>query len=67
MPESLTLLAYLDPGSGAILLQCLLSGAVAVGLFFRGFFTSCWRFITRAEKRDSTLDDDSQEPVTRTE
>jgi hypothetical protein len=41
--------AYVDPGAGSMLLQVLLGGAAAVGVFFRLF----WRSLTEPlRKRD---------------
>jgi hypothetical protein len=34
------LLAYIDPGSGALMLQFLVAGAVGALVFFRQVFTS---------------------------
>lgn len=31
-------LAYIDPGSGAMLLQLILAGAIGAGVVFRRFF-----------------------------
>ena len=59
MFAQLTTLAYLDPGTGMFVLQFLLSAAVAIGFFFRGFARSCWRFVTRADKRSTNPNDDS--------
>ena len=36
-------LAYIDPGSGTLLIQVLIAGAVAVPFFFRRVFTEGWR------------------------
>jgi hypothetical protein len=41
-------LAYIDPGSGTLLIQVLIAGAVAVPFFFRRVFTEGWRRVRGA-------------------
>ena len=36
------LLAYLDPGSGSMLLQVILAGVLAVPFFFRRVISDAW-------------------------
>ncbi len=36
------LLAYIDPGSGTLLLQVIIAGALAVPFFFRRVITDTW-------------------------
>lgn len=36
------LLAYIDPGSGSMLLQVILAGALAIPFFFRRVITDTW-------------------------
>ena len=38
-------LAYIDPGSGSMLLQVILAGILAVPFFFRRFITDGWNRI----------------------
>jgi len=38
-------LAYIDPGSGSMLLQVILAGVLAVPFFFRRFIGDGWRRI----------------------
>lgn len=38
----MTLLAYIDPGSGSMLLQVLLAGALAIPFFFRRVISDGW-------------------------
>lgn len=38
-------LAYLDPGSGSMLLQVILAGALAVPFFFRRVISDGWHRI----------------------
>ena len=40
-----TPLAYLDPGSGSMLLQLVLGGAAAVGIGFKMFWRRVLRFL----------------------
>jgi hypothetical protein len=39
------LLAYLDPGSGSMLLQVLLAGVLAIPFFFRRVISDGWHRI----------------------
>jgi len=39
------LLAYIDPGSGSMLLQVLLAGVLAVPFFFRRMISDGWHRI----------------------
>jgi hypothetical protein len=50
------LLAYIDPGSGSMLLQVILAGILAVPFFFRRTIGDAWRKI-RGE------DDSSKSPA----
>ena len=52
------LLAYIDPGSGSMLLQVLLAGVLAVPFFFRRAIGGGWRRL-RGEPNDATRDQDS--------
>lgn len=36
------LLAYIDPGSGSLLLQVILAGALAIPFFFRRVIGDAW-------------------------
>jgi hypothetical protein len=36
------LLAYIDPGSGSMLIQIILAGALAVPFFFRRVISDAW-------------------------
>jgi hypothetical protein len=38
-------LAYIDPGSGSMLLQVLLAGALSVPFFFRRYISQTWHRI----------------------
>ena len=54
--------AYIDPGSGTLLLQMLLAGALAVPFFFRRVIGDSWRRL-RGE-RVPTPTNDSTTPST---
>lgn len=41
-------LAYIDPGSGSMLLQVILAGILAVPFFFRRMISDGWRRIRGA-------------------
>ena len=38
----MSLLAYIDPGSGSLLLQALLAGLLAIPFFFRRTIGDAW-------------------------
>jgi hypothetical protein len=56
-------LAYIDPGSGSMLLQVLLAGVLAIPFFFRRVIGEGWRRIrggdAAPEKADVTEETDS--------
>ena len=41
-------LAYLDPGTGSMLLQVLIAGVLTASVAFRGFFYSVFSFFGRS-------------------
>jgi len=47
------ILAYIDPGSGSMLLQVLLAGVLAVPFFFRRVISDGWHRI-RGNRDDAT-------------
>ena len=55
-------LAYIDPGSGTLLIQVLIAGAVAVPFFFRRVITEGWRRVrgepAETPKPPTTSDDE---------
>jgi hypothetical protein len=53
---SFALLAYIDPGSGAILLQVLLASVFTLGIFFRRLLLAPLRLFFKAQpsKLDSS-------------
>jgi hypothetical protein len=52
------LLAYLDPGSGSMLLQVILAGVLAVPFFFRRTIGDGWRRM-RGDASKPRRDEDS--------
>jgi len=44
-------LAYLDPGSGAIILQVLFAAMLTGGIMFRKLITKPWRMVARLWRR----------------
>ncbi len=47
-------LAYIDPGSGTMLLQVILAGIVAVPFFFRQAISNTWHRLRGERAQDST-------------
>ena len=47
------ILGYIDPGSGSMLLQVILAGALAVPFFFRRVISDAWHRV-RGTKRGDT-------------
>jgi hypothetical protein len=39
--------AYLDPGTGSMMLQALAAGIIAAGVFWRRILNACKRFFTK--------------------
>ena len=50
------LLAYIDPGSGTLLLQVIVAGALAVPFFFRRVITDTLRRIRGRHPEDAAGD-----------
>lgn len=53
--------AYIDPGSGTLLVQVILAGALAVPFFFRRVITDGWRKL-RGERAETTTDKPASHP-----
>ena len=49
-------LAYIDPGSGTLLLQVIVAGALAVPFFFRRVIGDTWRRIRGRSSDDAASD-----------
>jgi hypothetical protein len=56
-------LAYIDPGSGSMLLQVLLAGALAIPFFFRRLIGDAWARVRG--NRDETTRSEGGEDATR--
>jgi hypothetical protein len=57
------LFAYIDPGSGSMLLQVILAGVLAVPFFLRRTITDAWhriRGVPEARPSDSSEETDSR-------
>ena len=48
------LLAYIDPGSGSMLLQVILAGALAVPFFFRRVISDTWRRVRGGDRTETS-------------
>jgi hypothetical protein len=57
------LLAYIDPGSGSMLLQVLLAGVLAVPFFFRRVISDAWHRVRGGRVEETatraTVDEDT--------
>lgn len=53
------LLAYIDPGSGSMLIQVILAGVLAVPFFFRRTIGDAWRRMRGDGSNHATRDEDS--------
>ena len=56
-------LAYIDPGSGSMLLQVILAGILAVPFFFRRFIGDGWRRI-RGSRDEAAPGESGQDSTT---
>ena len=52
----MALLAYIDPGSGTLLLQVIVAGALAVPFFFRRVIGDAWHRIRGRASDDAAGD-----------
>lgn len=57
MSHSFIILAYLDPGTGSVVLQVILASLLAVAVAFRVF----WRKIKGVFRKESPMDDTDTE------
>ncbi len=57
MSHSFIILAYLDPGTGSIILQVILASLLAVAVAFRVF----WRKLKGVFRKESPVDDADSE------
>jgi hypothetical protein len=56
------LLAYIDPGSGSMLIQVLVAGVLAVPFFFRRAIGGGWRRMRRDGSNHATTRDEDSTP-----
>lgn len=54
--------AYVDPGSGSVLLQVLIAGLLAVGFTLKTFWGNIKNRVTGIFSRSSKAPDDDQDP-----
>jgi len=57
------LFAYIDPATGAMVLQVIVAAVLATGVFFRKFFLLPFAFLLRKARTDdanATTDDSSE-------
>lgn len=47
-------LAYLDPGTGSMVIQALAAGAISVGIFWRGIVTKAKMIFGRSSSREES-------------
>ena len=57
----MSLLAYVDAGSGTMLLQVIVAGLVAVPFFFRRIISDTWHRV-RGEPEETTTSSDEPSP-----
>ena len=57
--------AYIDAGSGSMLLQVILAGVLAVPFFFRRVITDAWHRVRGGDRTPSTPEDRDEEPDSR--
>ena len=55
-------LAYIDPGSGSLIIQAVIAGIVAIPFFFR---QQIGRFVRSVRKTDTPADGDTPQPTDR--
>ena len=58
------ILAYIDPGSGSLLIQAIVAAALAVPFFFRRTIGGAWRRL-RGGRSTSDQEPDGPEPPER--
>ena len=58
------MLAYIDPGSGSLLLQALLAGLLSIPFFFRRTIGNAWRRL-RGRPQESDSGSDGSDPSER--
>ncbi len=59
------LLAYIDPGSGSMLLQVILAGALAIPFFFRRVISDGWHRIRGNRDEETQVEGGEDAPTDR--
>jgi hypothetical protein len=62
---AVSILAYIDPGSGSLLLQAILAAALSVPFFFRRTIGDAVRRLRGISRRDVAPDADGSKPSER--
>lgn len=57
-----SVLAYIDPGSGSLVVQALIAGLVAIPIFFRHQIGRVVRAIRRGDGADARVQGGTDEP-----
>ena len=52
-------LAYIDPGSGSLIIQAAIAALIAIPIFFRSQIARAMRALRRSEKSEPTSEDDA--------
>ena len=52
------ILAYLDPGSGSIIIQLILAALLGIGVFARTQWSRIKKFLGRKDNRDEDQDEE---------
>lgn len=61
----MSILAYIDPGSGSLILQAILAALLAIPFFFRRTIGDAWDRIRGGSKAETTPDADGTESTER--
>jgi hypothetical protein len=55
-------LAYIDPGSGSMLIQMLIAGALAIPIIFRNAIASAWHRLRGSKESGRSAPGERSEP-----
>ena len=61
----MTILAYIDPGSGSLILQAILAAMLAVPFFFRRTIGDVWHKLRGGSKTEVVQESDGSETTER--
>lgn len=61
----MSLLAYIDPGSGSLILQAILAALLAIPFFFRRTIGDAWHKLRGDAKAEAAQKSDGTEPTER--